>query len=167
MGSTIFFIVGGFGGCTGLEDCTPTVFSVALSWLGGFFYGGFFRGGLFCGGFFCGGFAVFSDMLWWLGSFSEVLSWLGGFFCGAAVFFCDFDGACFAAIGFFCFFGGDSGLMSISCLELAPPELNNDSCVDGERGDIEGREDDLGDDDGRDCGGSVGGIDPSVLGIIM
>jgi hypothetical protein len=59
--------------------------------------------------------------------------------------------------------------MSISWLELAPPELNNGSCVDGERGDIEGhpREDDLGDDDGRDCGGSVGGIDPSVWGIIM
>jgi hypothetical protein len=50
-----------------LEDCAPTVFSVVLSWLGGFF----------CGGFFCGGFAVFSDMLWWL----------RGFFCGAAVFF--------------------------------------------------------------------------------
>jgi hypothetical protein len=45
--------------------------------------------------------------------------------------------------------------------------LNNGSCVDGERGDIEGREDDLGDDDGCDCGGSVGGIDPSVWGIIM
>jgi hypothetical protein len=57
--------------------------------------------------------------------------------------------------------------MSISWLELAPPELNNGSCVDGERGDIEGREDDLGDDDGRDCGGYVGGIDPSVWGIIM
>jgi hypothetical protein len=28
--------------------------------------------------------------------------------------------------------------------------LNNGSYVDGERGDIEGREDDLGDDDGRD-----------------
>jgi hypothetical protein len=56
--------------------------------------------------------------------------------------------------------------MSISWLELAPPELNNGS-VDGERDDIEGREDDLGDDDGRDCGGSVGGIDPSVWGIIM
>jgi hypothetical protein len=68
---------------------------------------------------------------------------------------------------FFCFFGGDSGLMSISWLELAPPELNNGSCVDGERGDIQGREDDLGDDDGRGCGGSVGGIDPSVWGIIM
>jgi hypothetical protein len=26
---------------------------------------------------------------------------------------------------------------------------------------------DLGDDDGRDYGGSVGGIDPSVWGIIM
>jgi hypothetical protein len=37
MGSTIFFIVGGFGGCTGLEDCAPTVFSVVLSWLGVFF----------------------------------------------------------------------------------------------------------------------------------
>jgi hypothetical protein len=29
-----------------------------------------------------------------------VLSLLGGFFCSAAVFFCAFDGACFAAIGF-------------------------------------------------------------------
>jgi hypothetical protein len=157
MGSTIFFIVGGFGGCTGLEDCAPTVFLVVLSWLGGFF----------CGGSFCRGFAVFSYMLWWLGGFSDVLSWLGSFFYGVAVFFCAFDGTCFAAIGFFCFFGGDSRLMSISRLELAPPELNNGSCVDGERGDIEGREDDLGDDDGRDCGGSVGGIDPSVWRIIM
>jgi hypothetical protein len=68
---------------------------------------------------------------------------------------------------FFCFFGGDSGLMSISWLELASLELNNGACVDGERGDIEGREDNLGDDDGRDCGKSVGGIDPSVWGIIM
>jgi hypothetical protein len=30
-------------------------------------------------------------------------------------------------------------LMSISWLELGRPELNNRSCVDGERGDIEGR----------------------------
>jgi hypothetical protein len=45
-----------------LEDCAPTVFSVVLSWLGGFF---------------CGGFVVFSDVLWWL----------GGFFYGALVFF--------------------------------------------------------------------------------
>jgi hypothetical protein len=131
MGSTIFFIVGSFGGCTGLEDCAPTVFSVVLSWLGGFFCGGFFCDGFFCDGFFCGGFTVFSDMFWWLGGFSDVFSWLGGFF-GVAVFFCAFDGACFAAIGFFCFFGGDSGLMSISWLELAPPELNNGSCVDSE-----------------------------------
>jgi hypothetical protein len=57
--------------------------------------------------------------------------------------------------------------MSISWLELAPPKLNNGSCVDGERGDIEGREDDLGYDDGRDRGRFVGGIDPSVWGIIM
>jgi hypothetical protein len=84
-----------------------------------------------------------------------VLSWLGGFFCGALVFFSAFDGTCFAAIGFFSFFGGDLGLMSISWLELAPPELNNGSCVDGERGDIVGREDDLGDDDGHGSGGSV------------
>jgi hypothetical protein len=77
MGSTIFFIVGGFCGCTRSEDCDLIVFSVVLSWLGGFF----------CGGFFYGGFAVFSHMLWWLGSFSVVLSWLGGFFCVAAVFF--------------------------------------------------------------------------------
>jgi hypothetical protein len=55
--------------------------------------------------------------------------------------------------------------MSISWLELAPPELNNDSCVGGERGDIEGREHNLGDDDGRDYRGSVGGIDPSVRGL--
>jgi hypothetical protein len=111
-------------------------------------------------------FRGFSDMLWWLGGFLCAFM-AGQFFCGAAVFFFAFDGACFAVIGFFYFFGGDSGLMSVSCLELAPPELNNDSCVDGERGDIEGREDDLGDDDGRDCGGSVGGIDPSVWGFIM
>jgi hypothetical protein len=52
--------------------------------------------------------------------------------------------------------------MSISWLELAPPELDNGSYVDSERGDIQGREDNLGDDDGRDCRGSVGGIDPSV-----
>jgi hypothetical protein len=58
-------------------------------------------------------------------------------------------------------------LMSISWLELAPPELNSGSCVDSERGDIEGREDDLGDDDGRGCRGSVGGIDPSVSAIIL
>jgi hypothetical protein len=57
--------------------------------------------------------------------------------------------------------------MSLPGLEHTPLELNNGSCVDGERDDIEGREDDLGDDDGRDCGGSVGGIDPSVRGIIM
>jgi hypothetical protein len=75
MGSTIFFIVGNFfsfGGCTRLEDYAQTVFSVVLSWLGGFF---------------CGGFAVFSDVLWWLDGFSDVLSWLGSFFCGALVFF--------------------------------------------------------------------------------
>jgi hypothetical protein len=52
--------------------------------------------------------------------------------------------------------------MSISWLELAPPELNNGSCVDGERVDIEGREDDLGDDDGHNYSGFVGGIDPSI-----
>jgi hypothetical protein len=68
---------------------------------------------------------------------------------------------------FSAFFGGDSGLMSISWLELTPPELNNGSCVDGERGDIEGCEDDLVDDDARGCRGSVGGIDPSVSGIIF
>jgi hypothetical protein len=74
----------------------------------------------------------------------------GRFFLQCFGVFSTFDGACFAAIGFFCFFGGDSGLMSVSWLELAPPKLNNGSCVDGERGDIEGHEDDLGDDDG--CG---------------
>jgi hypothetical protein len=62
MGSTIFFILGGFfsfGGCTGLEDCAPTVLSIVLSWLGGFFCGGsrFF---LMC----FGGWAVFSVVLW-------------------------------------------------------------------------------------------------------
>jgi hypothetical protein len=77
MGSTIFFIVGGFGGCTGLKDCAPTVFSVVLSWLDGFF----------CGGFFCGGFAVFYDMLWWLSGFSDVLSWLGVFSAVLRCFF--------------------------------------------------------------------------------
>jgi hypothetical protein len=56
---------------------------------------------------------------------------------GALVGFYTFDGACFAAIVFL----GDLGGMSLSWLELAPPELNNDSCVDGERGDIEDRDD--------------------------
>jgi hypothetical protein len=80
MGSTIFFIVGGFlsfVGCTRLEDCALTVFSIVLSWLGGFF---------------CGGFTVFSNVLWWLGGFSAVL------WC-----FFAFDGACFAAISFSAF----------------------------------------------------------------
>jgi hypothetical protein len=121
-------------------------FSVVLSYIGGFF----------CSGFFCSGFAVFLMCFGGWAVFSTVL------WCFSA-----FDGACFSTIGFSAFFGGDSGLMSISWLELAPPELNNGSCVDGERGDIEGREDDLGDDDGRGCGGSVGGIYPSVWGIIM
>jgi hypothetical protein len=62
---------------------------------------------------------------WWLflrcfQVFSIVLWWLGGFFCGALVVFSAFDGACFAAIGFFYFFGGDSGGMSLSCLDLTP-----------------------------------------------
>jgi hypothetical protein len=86
-GSTIFFIVGSFGGCIGLEDCALTLFSVVLSLLGGFFCGGFFCGSFFCCGFFCSGFAVFLDMLWWLGGFSYVLPWLCGFFCGVALFF--------------------------------------------------------------------------------
>jgi hypothetical protein len=33
MGSTIFFIIGGFfsfGGCTGLEDCAPMVFRLCF-----------------------------------------------------------------------------------------------------------------------------------------
>jgi hypothetical protein len=89
----------------------------------------------------------------------------GWFFLRCCSVFCAFDGACFAAIGFFYFFGGDSRLMSISWLELATPELNNGCCVDSERGDIEGREDDLGDDDGRDCGGSIEGIDPLSGGL--
>jgi hypothetical protein len=97
MGSTIFFIVGGFGGCTGLEDCSPTIFSVVLSWLGGFF----------CGAFFCGGFAVFLTCFGGWMVFPMCFHGWAVFFCGAAVFFCAFDGACFAAIGFFCFFGGD------------------------------------------------------------
>jgi hypothetical protein len=98
------------------------------------------------------GFAVFSNVLWWL----------GGFFCSGFVFFLLLMALALPALVFSTFFGGDSGLMSISWLELAPPELNNGSCVYGEGGDIEGREDGLGDDNGRDCGGSVGGIDPSV-----
>jgi hypothetical protein len=85
--------------------------------------------------------------------------------CG--VFFVLLMALALPPLAFSAFFGGNSGLMSISWLELAPPELNNGSCVDGEQGDVEGREDDLGDDDGRDCGGSVGGIDPPVWGIIM
>jgi hypothetical protein len=103
MGSTIFFIVSGFGGCTGMEDCAPTVFSVVLSWLGGFFCGGFLCDGFFCGGFFYSGFAVFSDMLWWLGGFFDMLSWLGGFFLRCCGVFSAFDGTCFAAIGFSAF----------------------------------------------------------------
>jgi hypothetical protein len=43
--------------------------------------------------------------------------------------------------------------------------VENGSCVDGERGDIEGCEDGLRDDDGRGCRGSVGGSDASVLGL--
>jgi hypothetical protein len=62
-----------------------------LSWLGGFF----------CDSFFYGGFAVFSDVLWWLGGFYDVLWWLGGFLRCFGVFSA-FDGACFAAICFFC-----------------------------------------------------------------
>jgi hypothetical protein len=48
-------------------------------------------------------------------------------FGGWAVFlrsfgvFSAFDGTCFAVIGFFFFFGGDLGLMSISWLKVAPP----------------------------------------------
>jgi hypothetical protein len=68
MGSTILFIVGGFGGCTGLEDCAPTVFSVVLSWLGGFFCGGFAVFQICFGGWavflmFFHGWAVFSAVL--------------------------------------------------------------------------------------------------------
>jgi hypothetical protein len=92
MGSTIFFIVGGFGGCTGLEDSAPTVFSVVLSWLGGFF----------CSGFFSGGFTIFSDMLWWLGGFLCAFV-AGRFFLRCCGVFSAFHGACFADIGFFCF----------------------------------------------------------------
>jgi hypothetical protein len=118
MGSTIFFIV---GGCTGLEDSAPTIFSVVLSWLGGFF----------CSGFFCGGFTVFSDMLWWLGGFFMCFCGWAVFFAVLRCFFC-FSWRLLCRHWFFLLFGGDSGLMSISWLELVPTELNNDSCVDGE-----------------------------------
>jgi hypothetical protein len=86
MGSTIFFIVSGFGGCTGMKDCALTVFSVVLSWLGGFFCGGFLCDGFFCGGFFCGGFAVF---LICFGGWAVFLICFRGwavFFCGVVVF---------------------------------------------------------------------------------
>jgi hypothetical protein len=99
MGSTIFFIVGGFGGSTGLEDCAPTVFSVVLSWLGGFLCSGFF-----CSGFFCGGFAFFRICF---GGWEVFLMCFHSWAFFSAVFFCAFDGACFASIGFFSFFGGD------------------------------------------------------------
>jgi hypothetical protein len=60
----------------------------------------------------------------------------------------DLCGTCFAASS--CF-GGDLGGMSSSWpLELAPPWLN-DSCGDSEWGDLEGRDDGLG-DDGGGCG---------------
>jgi hypothetical protein len=42
--------------------------------------------------------------------------------------------------------------MSLLWPELAPPKLNKASCVDGELRDLEGREDDLEDDDGGGCG---------------
>jgi hypothetical protein len=90
-----------------------------------------------------------------------VLWWSGDFFYSALVFYLLLM-ALTLPHWFFCFFGGDSGLMPISWLELAPSELNNGSCVDGGRGNIEGYEDDLGDYDGRGRGGSVGGIDPSI-----
>jgi hypothetical protein len=63
MGSNIFFIISGFfcfGGCTTLEDCALAVFSVVLSWLGGFFCGAF-KFFLLC----FGGWVVFSVVLWW------------------------------------------------------------------------------------------------------
>jgi hypothetical protein len=91
----------------------------------------------------------------------------GHFFCVLRCFFLLLMALALPPLVFLAFFGGDSGLMSISWLELAPPELNNGSCVDGERGDIEGREDHQGDDDGRDYVGSAGGIDPSAWVIIM
>jgi hypothetical protein len=106
MGSTIFFIIGGFfsfGGCTGLEDYAPTVFSVVLSWPGGFF----------CGGFFCGGFTAFLMCFGGWAVFSDVLWWLGGFFCSALVFFLLLMVLALLPLVFL-LFGGDSGLMSIS-----------------------------------------------------
>jgi hypothetical protein len=96
-----------------------------ISWLGGFF----------CGGFFCGCFTVFLICFGGWAVFSAVLR----------CFFVLLMALALPPLVFSAFFGGDSGLMSISWLELAPPELNNSSCVDGERGDIDGREDDLGD----------------------
>jgi hypothetical protein len=52
-----------------------------------------------------------------------VLWWHGGFFCDALVVFSGFDGAFFAASDFFCFFGADSGGMSLSWLELAAQKM--------------------------------------------
>jgi hypothetical protein len=81
---------------------------------------------------------VFSTLVVALG-WKTVLQWFFGcafvarwFFLWCLGVFSAFDGACFAAIGFFRFFGGDLGMMSLSWLELAPPKLNNGSCVDGE-----------------------------------
>jgi hypothetical protein len=93
---------------------------------------------------------VFTDVLWWLGSFSVVLWWLLLMVLALQpLVFSSF----LEVIQDGCHFRGWSSHLL---------ELNNGSCVDGERGDIEGRDDGLGDDDGGGCGGSVGGIHPSV-----
>jgi hypothetical protein len=126
MGSTIFFVVVGFfcfGGCTRLEDSAPGDFSVVLSWLGGFFC---FSG---CTGLDDCALVVFSVVLLWLGGFFccgfvvfYVLWWLCGFFCGALVFFLLLMVLALPQLVFL-LFGGDLGLMSLSRLELTPPEL--------------------------------------------
>jgi hypothetical protein len=72
----------------------------------------------------------------------------------------DLGGAFF--VSFSGCFGGNGGMSSSWSIELAPPRLNGD----GERGDLEGREDGLG-DDGGGCGGSLGGFDPSFWGIMI
>jgi hypothetical protein len=53
------------------------VFSVVLSWLGGFF----------CGGFFCSGFTIFMMCFGGLAVFLMCFHGWVVFFCGAAVFF--------------------------------------------------------------------------------
>jgi hypothetical protein len=116
---TIFFIIDGFFrfcGCTVLEDCALAIFLLC------------FRGLVV----FCDALAIFLLCFggWWffLRCFGALVLWW--------VFL-----LLMASPPLFFLFLGDLGGMSLSCRELAPPELNNDSCVDGERGDIEDRED--------------------------